>query len=452
MITEIIGNIFSFAPKSSIKAGDGLEEGDFPFYTSSQIITKRINTAIYKEESIILGSGGSPSIHYANNPFSTSTDCFVLTSKDSIVNIKFVYYYLLGNIHLIEKGFKGAGLKHVSKDYISKLEIPIFPFEFQNKLVALLDKLDSSINKRQKCIELLENLYYSFFIREFGDPIINPYNFNLDDLENISQLERGRFSPRPRNDPSYFGGRHPFIQTGDINSSNYRLNKFTQTLNEKGAKVSKKFLINDIVIAIVGATIGATAILKIDAYATDSIIGIRANSDKVNNIFLEMVLRFYRKVLLETAPEAARANINLRILGKIKIILPPLEVQEHYAGIYQQIEQRIAKQRISLSYLNQSLKSILNSAFNGQLNFIIDVELDSLIKEIDLFKSSNDLNQISNDEVYIQRLIDKLNGQEFDDKDLYDKAKHGVFQLLKENQKVIQVFNKKNKSVKLALK
>jgi type I restriction enzyme, S subunit len=27
---------------------------------------------------------------------------------------------------------------------------------------------------------------------------------------------RGRFSVRPRNDPSYFGGEHPFIQIGDL--------------------------------------------------------------------------------------------------------------------------------------------------------------------------------------------------------------------------------------------
>ena len=56
---------------------------------------------------------------------------------------------------------------------------------------------------------------------------------------------------------------------------------------------------------------------------------------------------------------------------------------------------------------------------------------------------------------YLKRLIDKLNSQEFKEKDLYDKAKHGVFQLLavkEEERKVIQKYDKKSKSLKLALK
>lgn len=72
-------------------------------------------------------------------------------------------------------------------------------------------------------------------------------------------MERGRFSPRPRNDPKYFNGEYPFIQTGDISSSNHRLSEYKQTLNEQGIKVSKKFCVGTIVMAIVGATIGSNS-------------------------------------------------------------------------------------------------------------------------------------------------------------------------------------------------
>ncbi|MBK6363986.1 MAG: restriction endonuclease subunit S [Saprospiraceae bacterium] len=119
----------------------------------------------------------------------------------------------------------------------------------------------------------------------------NTQNWDIELLGDIANLERGRFSPRPRNDPSYFGGKHPFIQTGDINNSHYRLKIYTQTLNEKGIKVSKKFNVGDIVIAIVGATIGATSILQIDAYATDSIIAIKSTG-KTNNVFLGNAFAF----------------------------------------------------------------------------------------------------------------------------------------------------------------
>ena len=104
-------------------------------------------------------------------------------------------------------------------------------------------------------------------------------------MDQISKLERGRFSPRSRNDPSYYGGIYPFIQTGDISNSNYRLNEYNQTLNDRGIKVSKQFRKGVIVIAIVGAAIGATAILEIEVYATDSIIGIIPNEKKLIRFF-----------------------------------------------------------------------------------------------------------------------------------------------------------------------
>lgn len=454
MRTEKFKDLFGFAPKSNIKAGDGLDKGRFPFYTSSPKLTKWIDKEQHFDEALIFGTGGLASVHFEDQPFSTSTDCIVAITTNKEIKTKFVYYYLFGNIHLLERGFKGAGLKHISKKYIENLDIPVLPIETQNKIVAILDNANSIIEKRQRTIEIFADLLRASFLEMFGDPISNSKNWNIELLGDIAKLERGRFSPRPRNDPSYFGGEYPFIQTGDINNSHYRLKIYTQTLNEKGIKVSKKFSIGDIVIAIVGATIGATSILQIDAYATDSIIAIKSTG-KTNNVFLEMLLRFYRQVLLDTAPEAARANINLSILNKLKIITPPIQLQNKYLEIDKRIEAETERLSISLEQLKQLQNSLIQKVFNGQLNFNVDFELDSLIQEIDLQKKENDLSKITSDIAYLQRLVDKLNNQEFKEKDLYDKAKHGAFQLMavKEvERRVIQEYDENSKSLKLALK
>lgn len=368
------------------------------------------------------------------------------------VNPSYLKYFLLYRppFHLI----KDDAYPSIKISDIEELEIDIPDIETQNKIVAILDKASSLITKREECISMLDELLRATFLDMFGDPISNAKNWYFELLGDIAKLERGRFSPRPRNDPSYFGGEYPFIQTGDINNSRYRLKIFTQTLNEKGIKVSKKFHVGDIVIAIVGATIGATSILQIDAYATDSIIAIKSIG-KTNNVFLEMLLRFYRQVLLDTAPEAARANINLSILGKLKIITPPIELQNKYLEIDKRLEAETERFLNSLEQLEQLQKSIIQKVFKGQLNFNVDFELDSLIQEIDLQKKENDLSKITRDIAYLQRLVDKLNSHEFKEKDLYDKAKHAVFQLVAvkdEERKVIQKYNEKTKSIQLALK
>ena len=115
---------FDFAPKSRRKSGDGLEEGAYPFFVSSQTLIKRTNEPDYEGEALVFGTGGNPSVHYISGKFSTSGDCLVAFPKKNKEAARAVNYFLRGNIHLLEEGFKGAGLKHISKKYISALGIP----------------------------------------------------------------------------------------------------------------------------------------------------------------------------------------------------------------------------------------------------------------------------------------------------------------------------------------
>ena len=102
--------------------------------------------------------------------------------------------------------------------------------------------------------------------------------------------------------------------------------------------MSKKFGVGTIVIAIVGATIGATAILEIEVYAPDSVIGITVDTTQYNNVFMETLLQFWQPELLRIAPESARANINLSILQGIPIVDVSLELQEQFAAFVEQTD------------------------------------------------------------------------------------------------------------------
>ncbi|AOC94578.1 Type-1 restriction enzyme EcoKI specificity protein [Flavobacterium anhuiense] len=197
MITKKFISLFDFLPNSKIKAGDGLDEGNFSFFTSSSILKKKINKAQYFDEALIFGTGGSASVHYSKEPFSTSTDCIVAKSTygEHEINIKYVYYYLTGNIHLIERGFKGAGLKHISKKYIENIEIPIVSIESQNKIVAVLDKANSIIKKREDSIKVLDELTRAKFLEMFQNELVNfkKSKTNLNDIVSInSGLTKGR--------------------------------------------------------------------------------------------------------------------------------------------------------------------------------------------------------------------------------------------------------------------
>jgi type I restriction enzyme S subunit len=108
------------------------------------------------------------------------------------------------------------------------------------------------------------------------------------------------------------------------------LSKWQQTLNDRGKAVSKEFPAGTIVFAIVGATIGATAILQIPVYCPDSIVGIQVNPKNALTEYVEFVLRSRRSLLLAQAPDAARANLNLEILRDLELPLASLKHQRTF--------------------------------------------------------------------------------------------------------------------------
>jgi type I restriction-modification system DNA methylase subunit len=154
---KTLGEVCEFCTKSQKLASYGKKEGIYPFITSSQEITKYCDEPDYKDDNyIIIGAGGNPNIHYQQN-FSCSGDCIVLKST------KYIYYYLSNNINILEEGFKGATIKHISKEYIKNIKIPFPSLEKQKKIVDYLDFNNNLINNFNKEIENNKKQGESFF-------------------------------------------------------------------------------------------------------------------------------------------------------------------------------------------------------------------------------------------------------------------------------------------------
>ncbi len=135
----------------------------------------------------------------------------------------------------------GAIFKNLTTDQIKDIDVPLPPLSEQKRIAAILDKADELREKRRQALAKLDTLTQSLFLEMFGDPIHNERKWALDELGEMARVERGKFTPRPRGDPSFYGGRFPFIQTGDISNSGGRLRLWSQTLNDKGVKVSRSF-------------------------------------------------------------------------------------------------------------------------------------------------------------------------------------------------------------------
>lgn len=189
-------------------------------------------------------------------------------------------------------------------------------------------------------------------------------------LDEISKIERGRFSPRPRNNPIYYGGKIPFVQTGDVVRSNGRISSYSQTLNEKGLEVSKLFPAGSILITI-AANIGFSGILQEPMACPDSLIGLTCKSG-VNNVFLNYLLQIEQPNMDLLASAAAQKNINVEFLKPYKFNLPSLPEQQKIAEFLTAVDRRIELLQAKKEKLEAYKKGVMQKIFSQKLRFKAD--------------------------------------------------------------------------------
>jgi len=192
-----------------------------------------------------------------------------------------------------------------------------------------------------------------------------PEEWDVAPLGELASVERGKFGHRPRNDPRFYGGKHPFIQTGDVTACDGIIKTYTQTLNDEGLKVSRLFASGTIVITI-AANIGETGIASFDVAFPDSLVGIQCG-DKVDARFLELVLRTRKSVLDKAATESAQKNINLQTLRPLPIQLPELSEQKEIAEVIWASITRVEQERLMRDQLVQLKGALMSVLLTGEV-------------------------------------------------------------------------------------
>jgi type I restriction enzyme S subunit len=265
----------------------------------------------------------------------------------------------------IEGRAHGAIMKGLNSSLIKSLPAPVPPLAEQERIVKLLDEADELRKLRAQADHRTAALIPALFHEMFGDPIKHSKRWPQCSFADAGKLDRGRSKNRPRDEPSLYGGKHPFIQTGDVANSNGQITTYTQTYSERGLAQSRMWPAGTLVITI-AANIGKTAILTFPACFPDSMVGFipgeRVFVDYVRQWLVTMESRFE-----EAAPQMAQKNINLRILSELTIPVPPLPLQKEFAQRVTEIREVEAAQAASRRRLEDLFQSLLHRAFDEGL-------------------------------------------------------------------------------------
>ncbi|WP_333962247.1 restriction endonuclease subunit S [Clostridium perfringens] len=289
----------------------------------------------------------------------------ILRKKDNNFNTEYCGLFLKSKFNYLRDKCTGATIPHISRSSLEELEVPNIGIEKQKKIANILNLTQELIDKRKEQIEELDLLIKSKFIEMFGNPVSNPKGWEKVALIDLGELARGKSKHRPRNAPELMNGPYPLIQTGDVANAGIYIKEYTQTYSELGLQQSKMWKAGTLCITI-AANIAKTTILTFDACFPDSIVAFIPN-EKTNTMFIQFWMSFLQKILEDSAPESAQKNINLKILGEQRVIVPPIEFQNQFADFVKQVDKLKAEMEKSLKELKNNFNSLIQKAFKGEL-------------------------------------------------------------------------------------
>ena len=140
-------------------------------------------------------------------------------------------------------------------------------------------------------------------------------------LNDLGYVGRGKSKHRPRNAPILYGGKYPFVQTGDIKESNLYLRNYSQTYSEKGLAQSKLWKQGTLCITI-AANIAETAILGINACFPDSIVGFVPDHDKCDVRFVKYYIDFIKLQMQNISKGTTQDNLSVEKLLSFDFLIP----------------------------------------------------------------------------------------------------------------------------------
>jgi type I restriction enzyme S subunit len=389
-----------------------LYEGDFYLVTGTDFKNRTVNwESCYRiteeryeedpyihlqEKDILITKDGTIGkvVQVKNIPYKASVNSGVFVTrplKNKHYKDDYMFYVLASNIfhEFINLQKSGTTISHLYQNVFENFQYPFPPLDEQEKIAQFLDyktkQIDELIKKKETLIEKLDEkrtaiishavtkgLDSSVPIKDSGVEWLGdiPEHWEVIKVKHLTKILRGKFTHRPRNDPRFYDGQHPFIQTGDVANANKFIMEYTQTLNENGYAVSKEFPSGTLVMTI-AANIGDMAILNFNACFPDSIVGFLP-SKMTDIFFLYHLFSSMKKQFLSTAVLNTQLNLNVERISNIFTVIPPLKEQLQITDFLnkemQKLDLQKAKIKEAIELLKEYRTSLITNAVTGKID------------------------------------------------------------------------------------
>jgi type I restriction enzyme S subunit len=341
--------------------------GSYTYFADGDVLLAKI-TPCFENGKLGIAVGLRNQIGFGSSEFMVFRPCAALDKE-------FLYYFLSRPSFRAEGAERmggAVGQQRVPMEFIENYPIPLPPLPEQQRIVGILDEafkgIATAIANAEKNLLNARALFESHLQSVFTQRGAGWKEKTLEEV--ATSFGRGKSKHRPRNEPNLYGGKYPFIQTGDIRNADHFITKYSQTYSEAGLAQSKLWPKGTICITI-AANIAETGILGFDACFPDSVIGVVANPKQAVVGFVEYLLQSFKARLQAMGKGSAQANINMGTFENERFPFPPVTEQNHIVSkldsLREDTECLASLYERKLAALEALKKSVLHQAFTGKL-------------------------------------------------------------------------------------
>lgn len=337
--------------------------GAYPIYGASGLI-KQVDFYQQDKEYIAVVKDGAGIGRTMLLPAYSSvigTMQYLLPKEGIPIDIKYLFYAVE---HMnLAKYFSGATIPHIYfKDY-QKEPINIPDIDTQRKISRIFDKIDALIISRKEQRTRLDQIVKSRFIEMFGNPKSNPNSYPISQLsEHIKFLTSGS-----RGWAQYCvdNGSEWFITIKNVKDCRISIDNM-QPINAPDNAEAKRTKVQegDLLISIT-ADLGRTGVVTKEiadhgAYINQHLTCIRLNKEILNPMYVAFFMESPAgKEQFESKNQSAvKAGLNFNSINSLRLLVPPLELQNQFAAFVAQTDKSKYRQEKCIGFFQCLEKSI----------------------------------------------------------------------------------------------
>ncbi len=368
-------------------ANHGSPDGQYPFFTCAQKVSK-IDNFSFDTEAVLIAGNGDFNVKYYKGKFDAYQRTYVLSDFQNTTG-PFVYQKAKQALNDIMRNNQGSSVKFIKMGDLTDYEFILPPIKEQQKIAEILGAVDEDIAKTQEVIKATEKLkrglMQQLFTRGIGHTKFKetdrgriPESWSISNTEDLlidqkgaikigpfgSQLKSTFFVP---DGYKVYGQENVFLN--DFNAGDHYINE-----NRFDLLKSCELHEGDFVISMMG-TIGKCSIVPpgIKQGIMDShLLRLKIDESRFNKHF---ILHFFTSPNLQRQIKSLSvggimAGLSSKVVKRLLYPTPTLSEQKEIAQILSAVDEKISVNKKLKEKLTLLKKGLMQDLLSGKVRTI----------------------------------------------------------------------------------